>query len=650
MYKPDFKQVKEILALFSNMDTDINSINNSEGEQKNAITEAAIRVKGNIAIKLLDDISVSELKNSKAGIRTSAIEAAGYSNLGQIAAAKDYEILQIEGIGEKQLEAIKNVLTDMGNQLSEHVSMQLGIDSNDEDMKKLLSSIAVYRKSALVRNDVKPLWEDYHNFHERIKAGIRIRNSVHWLFSGRVTKEETCASLDEALGFLNQPVYERLCHLIDLFIEAQRMTWEQVVSDYTKSSADYYAILDSLGNIKTSKPLIYSSIPQQLAADIDAQELDTSLFIGNLRSYQTFGAKYILHQGKVLLGDEMGLGKTVQAIAAIAHIAVKSEKSFFLVICPASVLVNWCREIQKFSKVNTHLVYGEFLEDVFADWQENGGVAVTNYESMGKIVDRIDNNMHLDMLLIDEAHYMKNPDAKRTQYIRRLDNESERILMMTGTPLENRVEEMCNLIDFIRPDMTKKIKENAFMNQVSEFKELLSPVYIRRLRSQVLEELPPVEERQVWCSMSMEDLDSYREAIDSKSFPAARRVGFLQEDISTSAKAVRLKEICENAGDNGRRVVVFSFFRETISKVRAFLGDKCVGEITGSTPITERQDILDRFGESPEGSVLICQVQSGGTGLNIQHASIAIFCEPQIKPSLTNQAIARLHRMGQVRD
>ena len=254
------------------------------------------------------------------------------------------------------------------------------------------------------------------------------------------------------------------------------------------------------------------------------------------------------------------------------------------------------------------------------------------------------------MLVIDEAHYIKNPDALRTQNIRKLDNESERILMMTGTPLENRVEEMCSLIDFVRPDMSAEVRSSAYMSHVPQFRELLAPVYLRRQKEQVLEELPPIEEKQEWCAMTDADRLAYIACLEQKSFVSMRRVSFLQEDMTQSAKANRLLELCEEASEEGRKVLIYSFFRETVDKVCELLRDVCIGSISGDTPIESRQALIDRFTKAPDGSVMVCQVQAGGTGLNIQTASIVIFCEPQIKQSLTNQAIARVHRMGQVRN
>ena len=269
---------------------------------------------------------------------------------------------------------------------------------------------------------------------------------------------------------------------------------------------------------------------------------------------------------------------------------------------------------------------------------------------MGRIVERIDNVMRLKLLVIDEAHYIKNPGAQRTKYIRRLDNESEWILMMTGTPLENRVSEMCALFDFVRPDMAWKIREAAGMSRVPEFRQMVAPVYLRRVREDVLEELPPISETEEWCVPTETDLAYYRQKVWERQFPSMRRVSFLQDDMASSAKAQRLVEICREAAEEGRKILIYSFFRETVEKVSRLLGASCIGTITGSTEIQMRQLLIDRLADAPAGSAIVSQIQAGGTGLNIQSASVVIFCEPQIKPSLTMQALSRVYRMGQVRN
>ncbi len=111
-----------------------------------------------------------------------------------------------------------------------------------------------------------------------------------------------------------------------------------------------------------------------------------------------------------------------------------------------------------------------------------------------------------------------------------------------------------------------------------------------------------------------------------------------------------MNELIEEAGSDDRKVLVFSFFRENIFKISDMLGTKCYGPITGSVSPDQRQKIIDDFEKAPAGSVLVSQIQAGGTGLNIQSASVVIICEPQVKPSIENQAISRAYRMGQTRN
>jgi SNF2 family DNA or RNA helicase len=136
----------------------------------------------------------------------------------------------------------------------------------------------------------------------------------------------------------------------------------------------------------------------------------------------------------------------------------------------------------------------------------------------------------------------------------------------------------------------------------------------------------------------------------SENFMAMRQVSWNAASLSQSSKATRLLELCDQAKEQNRKVIVFSFFRSTIQKVTQLLGDRCMEPITGDISPQHRQEIVDQFTAAPNGAVLVSQVQAGGTGLNIQSASVIIFCEPQIKPSIENQAISRAYRMGQVRD
>ncbi|WP_035802233.1 DEAD/DEAH box helicase [Butyrivibrio sp. FCS014] len=646
MKKPDFKELKKLIRAISDADAACKNMYAEGDLQREQIRQLCGQIAARQAKDKLDGYSVEELKKSKAGIRVSALISAGYNTLGDIAAASDGEIRSIEGIGDKQIEAIRRIVTEFANSLSQGETVKLQREDTG-----LITALFRYMKCEKVRKDAGVASKGLSEQATRIAGDPFIRNGVHWLFSGSELKQHTLEMADFIYTFTESEFFGNVLGFFDLYQEGKTCSSDEAIRAFEKNGADFYALLESLGSIKGNRPFVYDSIPMMLAEEIDGLDLDLSGFTGNLRAYQVFGAKYILNQKDVLLGDEMGLGKTVQAIAAMAHISARAEGiCHFLVVCPASVLVNWGREIEKFSNIRTFTLHGAGIEDSFDRWKQQGGAAITNYESMGKIVDGIDNRMKLNMLIIDEAHYIKNPDAQRTRYIRRLDNESERILLMTGTPLENRVEEMCNLLDFVRPDMTSQIRSVAHISNLPEFKQKLAPVYLRRTRSQVLTELPPISEKEEWCSMTADDTAAYIAAIGTKSFQTMRRVSFLQEDLTESAKGRRLLELCDEAVAEGRKAVVYSFYRETIARVHKLLGKRCSGVISGDVAAEERQGIIDAFSDAKEGSVLLCQVQAGGVGLNIQAASMVIFCEPQIKPSLTWQALSRVYRMGQVRN
>ena len=408
----------------------------------------------------------------------------------------------------------------------------------------------------------------------------------------------------------------------------------------------YYTALEQVGKSFAKENVSDTGLSSELLAEIEAHELNLEGLNATLRSYQTFGVKYIAHQKRVLLGDEMGLGKTMQAIASM--VALKNEgKHHFMVVCPASVLINWCREIKKFSDFEVTKVHGGDT-DALLHWRLNGGVAVTTYESISRF--ELPEKFKFAMLVADEAHYVKNPQAKRTKALASLLSKTEGVLFMSGTPLENRVEEMCFLVSLLNEEISKEIEDVKYISTAEQFRSELAPVYLRRTREDVLTELPELVEKEQWCDVNAIEQRAYREAVMSENFMAIRQVSWNVDDIKDSTKAQRLLELCDKAKEEGRKVIVFSFFRETLRKVQSLLSDRCMEVITGEVSPQRRQEIVDEFGKAENGAVLISQVQAGGTGINIQCASVIIFCEPQIKPSIENQAISRAYRMGQVRD
>ena len=650
MKKPDFKQIRKMEEILLTYDRMLTSMMDGEEKQTERVRSLSLAAAGKKARNALGNISVEELRKSRAGIRVQVLEEAGFLTLQDLDRAPDAALCALEGIGEKQVASIRRLTEEFVESMAAYMPIRIDPSDPESGSLELMEETARLLRCRRVREVAGGAAASYHAFTEDLRRRLLIRNSLRWLLSGREKKEMTAEAAEEMKEYLISPGFERIRRLAGIYQEALDMGQKEAAKDFASAGADFYALIETLTSMRSFGPRIYGSVPEKLAAEIDREPLDLKTFKGNLRAYQAFGTRYILHQKRVLLGDEMGLGKTIQAIAAMCHLSAGGQGERFLIVCPASVLTNWCREISRFSSIPVRLLHGSGMMDSFALWEKEAGAAVTNYESMARIADRINNRLRLSLLVIDEAHYIKNPDAKRTANIRLLEDESDRILLMSGTPVENRVEEMCALIDFIRPDLADQARKLAYMRQVPEFKEILSPVYLRRQRDQVLGELPPVEEKQEWCPMTMEDLAWYTASVMTRNFTDMRRVAFHQEDLTSSSKAQRLCEICREAKEDGRKVVIYSFFRETIRKTAALLQEDLAGVITGSTPAQDRQTLLDDFSAGEDRHILLCQIQAGGTGLNMQAASIVIFCEPQIKPSLTRQAVARVFRMGQIRN
>ena len=384
-------------------------------------------------------------------------------------------------------------------------------------------------------------------------------------------------------------------------------------------------------------------LPAAIADAVEATSVDLSLMTANLRRYQQFGTQYIVHQKRVLLGDDMGLGKTIQVLAAMCHLAAQGKKRFF-VVAPNSVLINWEREVRKHTKLNPIVVHGFDRDDELAQWRREGGVAITTYTTLARLLEGIDK---VDLLAVDEAHSVKNPSAQRTQSVKQLCGLAEYAVFMSGTALENRLEELHTLVTTVQPNIGAEV--SALLRQVrpvpAEVRTQLAPVYLRRTQADVLTELPDLTETDEVIPLEPADLEAYRASPDNlmhRRLAATIGVGNMQ-----SAKFDRLKELLDGYKEDGRKVAVFSFFRQVLNDVSTSVGG--CPQINGSISAEERQLVLDRFAAQEGFGVIALQIEAGGIGINLQCAQVVILMEPQFKPSTERQAIARVRRMGQTR-
>lgn len=357
-----------------------------------------------------------------------------------------------------------------------------------------------------------------------------------------------------------------------------------------------------------------------------------------------FGAQYALHQQRAMLGDEMGLGKTLQALASVCHLAARGQRRF-LVVCPASVQINWLNETEKHTDLPRHSLHGADRDAAGQAWLREGGVAVTTFGTLPRLVDDV-RTAQIAMLVVDEAHFVKNPDAARSRAVREVADRAQRALYLTGTPMENRVEEFRNLVDHLNPRLAARVEARDALGGARAFRRTVAEVYLRRNQEDVLLELPEKIETESWVRPSAADDDAYRDAVRSRNLMAMRQAMLRSP---RSAKLERLREIAEEAEQDGMKVLVFSYFLGVLDVVGTALGDAVVGRIDGSVSPQVRQQIVEEFTVRPGHGVLLSQIEAGGVGINIQAASVVVLTEPQWKPSVEEQAVARAHRMGQIR-
>jgi SNF2 family DNA or RNA helicase len=226
---------------------------------------------------------------------------------------------------------------------------------------------------------------------------------------------------------------------------------------------------------------------------------------------------------------------------------------------------------------------------------------------------------------------------------------ADRTLFLTGTPMENRVEEFRTLVHHLQPNVARKVSAVDGLAGAARFRSAVARVYLRRNQTDVLQELPPRLETEEWVTFGVDDFGAYREAVLERNFMAMRQAAYLPGTAAGSQKLARLVEIVEEATANERKVIVFSFFRRVLDAIADELGDVAIGPLTGSVAPTKRQRLVDEFTAARTARVLVSQIEAGGVGLNIQAASVVLLTEPQWKPSIEEQAIARCHRMGQAR-
>jgi superfamily II DNA or RNA helicase len=419
---------------------------------------------------------------------------------------------------------------------------------------------------------------------------------------------------------------------------------------------------------------------------------------GDLRAYQQVGVRWLYLLTKLRLGaclaDDMGLGKTIQVLSLL--LVLKSQtngkRQPSLLVAPASLLANWASELERFAPSLKALIAhpsamaAADLKVLAPERLREVDLVITSYGSLLRIPWIADASWQL--VVLDEAQAIKNPEAKQTGAAKRLKAQSR--FALTGTPIENRLGDLWSIFDFVNPGLLGSAKEfTTFTKRLADrphnpygpLRELVRPYILRRLKTDkaVISDLPDKTEVKAFCQLSRKQAALYQQAVKElaerlENTEGIQRKGLILSFLmrfkqicnhpsqwlgdgawseADSGKWARLREIAEVIATKQEKVLVFTQFREVTAALAAFLGSvfRRPGLVLhGDTEVKKRKDLVRRFQEDESVGFFVLSLKAGGAGLNLTAASHVVHFDRWWNPAVENQATDRCFRIGQTKN
>jgi superfamily II DNA or RNA helicase len=420
----------------------------------------------------------------------------------------------------------------------------------------------------------------------------------------------------------------------------------------------------------------------------EAEDFIPARLLRKLAPYQKRGTGWILslYEARMggILADEMGLGKTVQVIAALSAAKKKNGAMKNIVVTPTSLVYHWLAEFKRFDDgLTVRLITGvreervRQIEEVLKD--PGVDVVLTSYPLLRRDIALL-RDTPFRFAILDEAQFVKNSQSIGAAAAKELNAQVR--IALTGTPMENHTGELWSIFDFVLPGylgtQAAFLRRYGGSERAEELRERIRPFLMRRLKKEVLADLPAKREQSLYAAMTPEQEQVYNqllqtlrqhvgEALASGSLPRARMQVlsvllklrqvcchpklFLPDYEGTSGKLELLVQTVQQAVAGQRRMLVFSQFVGMLQIIRKRLSREGVKTLylDGSTKPELRQELCDRF-NGGEGQVFLISLKAGGTGLNLTGADLVIHYDPWWNPAVEDQATDRAHRIGQTRD
>lgn len=413
---------------------------------------------------------------------------------------------------------------------------------------------------------------------------------------------------------------------------------------------------------------LHPEVPSTLQAELRDYQVEGFVWLARLAHWGVGGC----------LADDMGLGKTIQALAIIL---AKAHLGPTLVVAPTSVCFNWIQEILRFAPTLNPILFGSTNRENTLHTLKSFDILIASYGLLQQESDLL-SSMTWQTIILDEAQAIKNIATKRSKAAMALKGNFR--LLTTGTPVENHLGELWNLFNFINPGLLGSLDRfnRRFINPIvkqkdrtalRKLKKLISPFILRRIKSEVLEELPPKTEILLQVDLSEEERAFYealrRNAlvhVEKTSHPGHRQMMILSEIMKlrraccdpsmvlpdstlSSSKLELFKTVLSELRENNHKALVFSQFVTYLKIIRSHLDDAGVNYryLDGSTPTRKRQEEVEAF-QAGDGDIFLISLKAGGTGLNLTAADYVIHMDPWWNPAVEDQASNRAHRIGQL--
>ena len=579
---------------------------------------------------------------------------------------------------------IYNFLKDeINNFISKYEVLATNNFYNIQIIKPKTKSIGVKVENNLLNIDMTNIDFDKSEIDEIMKKYV-LKKRFHRLRNGQFIDLEENSTLD----------------MIENVAQNSNASYEKIVSEKISMPIYRSFYLDKL--LKKSNIVINQNSGYSDLIDNVSDKNLTNKFPfpkglnANLREYQKVGYEWLRTLDEYGLGgilaDDMGLGKTVQVLSVILSYVESSNKDDCripsLVICPSSLSLNWEEETKKFAPSLKTLVINGDLEERKRkiDTIKEYDLVIISYDLLKRDIELFeDRNYNFRYLIADEAQYIKNNKTQNAKAIKQLKSQTR--FALTGTPIENSLAELWSIVDFIMPGYlfsynkfktqyeTPIIKEND-QEKMNKLKEMIEPFVLRRIKENVLQELPEKTITVLNNEMEGEQLKiylSYSEMARKKAKEEIEENGIKNSQMKILALLMRLRQICCHPGlfienytgeskkltqcieiiktaiQAGHRILLFSGYSSMFPYIQKELDESQIKYfmLTGKTKITDRMDLVNEFNANDDIKVFLISLKAGGTGLNLIGADVVIHYDPWWNLSVERQATDRAYRIGQ---